>query len=207
VAGIALRLPASELGCSPLLDLGARPSWTATGGGRSSGRMSRMVLLERPGLGLVVARVSFWTRVVARLRFATLDQALASGVQPESEPALALRSERLIAPPMRLRLARSLRFHVDAARHRRAPLRAPWPAAPPPLPARGPHVAGAAEELLLLADLLEGFEPVDARGVALVSVLLTDGNSPLHHNRGTTRLIAAARAAADALAPRTETTA
>jgi hypothetical protein len=166
--------------------------------------MSRTVLFERPGLGLVVARASLWTRVVARLRFATLDQALADGVRPESRPALALRSQRLIAPAMRRRLARSLRFHVDQARRRRAPLRAPWPAAPPPLRAGGPHVIGAADELLALADLLERVEPVEARGVALVSVLLTDADSPLHDDRGTTRLIAAARAAADALAPRAE---
>jgi hypothetical protein len=129
---------------------------------------------------------------------------LANGEWPESRPALALRSARLIAPPMRRRLARSLRFHVDEARRRRAPLHAPWPAAPPPLRAGGSHVADAADELLALADLLEGLAPVEARGVALVSVLLTDADSPLHHNRGTSRLIAAARAAADALAPHTE---
>lgn len=166
--------------------------------------MSRTVLFERPGLGLVVARVSLWTRVVARLRFATLDQALADGIEPERRPALALRSERLIAPPMRRRLAHALRFHVDAARRRRGPLHAPWPAAPAPLRPGAAHVGGAADDLLALADLLEGCKPVEARGVALISVLLTDGDSPLHHDRGATRLIAAARAAADALTPRTE---
>jgi len=169
--------------------------------------MSHTVLVERPGLGLVVAKVSRWTRLVARVRFATLDEALAAGVEPESGPALALRAERLIAPPMRHRLGRCLRFYANEARRRRSPWRAPWPAAPPPLPGSGPHVAGAADELLELADMLEGSEPVEVRGVALVSVLLTDGGGPLHYNRGAKRLVAAARAAGDALAPRTAATA
>jgi hypothetical protein len=82
-------------------------------------------------------------------------------------------------------------------------LRAPWPAGPPPLP-RGSHIAGAADELLELAGLLEDLTPVEVRGVAMVSVLLTDADSPLHHNRGSARLVAAARAAAAALAPPTE---
>jgi hypothetical protein len=169
--------------------------------------MSRTVLVERPGLGLVVSPVSLWTRVVARLRFATLDEALAAGVEPESGPALALRAERLIAPPERRRLARSLRFNVHEARERRSRLRAPSPAAAPPLPASGPHVASAADELLELAHVLDGADPVDVRGVALVSVLLTDGGSPLHYNRGAKRLVAAARAAGDALALRPVATA
>jgi hypothetical protein len=165
--------------------------------------MSRTVLWQRPGVGLVVSPVSLWTRVAARLRFAALDQALAKGVPPESRPALALRSERLVARPMRRRLARALRYHVEATRRPRASWRAPGPAAPPPLRGGGPHVAGAAGGLLELADLLEGLTPVEVRGVALVSVLLTDADSPLHHDRGSARLVAAAAAAAAALAPRT----
>jgi hypothetical protein len=150
----------------------------------------------------VVSRVSLWTRLVARLRFASLDEALADGIEPESRPSLALRAERLIAPRMRRKLARSLRRYVDQARHRRALSWAPWPPAAPPPPGPGPHVARAADELLALAALLEGSEPVDVHGVALVCVLLTDGGSPLLHNRGADRLVAVARTAADALAPR-----
>jgi hypothetical protein len=66
-------------------------------------------------------------------------------------------------------------------------------------------VARAAGELLALADRLERPDPVDVRGVAQVSVLLTDGAGPLHCNRGAGRLIAAARAAGEALAPRAPT--
>src|SRR5690348_8022409 len=108
--------------------------------------MSGSVLIERPGVGLVVSRATLAARVSARLRFATLDEALASGTEPESRPALTLRAGRLIAPRTRRRLARSLRRMVDAAR-RPALRHAPWPAAPPPLPAAGPHVVHASAEL------------------------------------------------------------
>lgn len=102
---------------------------------------------------------------------------------------------------MRSRLARSLRSYVDMAR--RPPTRVLWPAAAPPLPAGEPHVAGAADDLLALADLLEEPGPADVRGLALVRVLLTDGRSPLHYYRGAGALAAAARAAGEALDPRT----
>jgi hypothetical protein len=164
--------------------------------------MSDSVLVERPGVGLVVARVPPGARLSARLRFATLDEALAAGADPDSRPALALRAQRLIAPRMRRRLARSLRRTVEPALRPRGHTRVPWPAAEPPLPASAPHVAHAAAELLALADRLEAHVPVDVRGVALVCVLLTDGGGPLHSNRGPGQLSAAARAAGEALAPR-----
>jgi hypothetical protein len=109
--------------------------------------MRGSVLIERPGVGLVVSRASLAARVSARLRFATLDEALAAGADPESRPALTLRAGRLIAPRMRRRLARALRRFVELARRPRE-RRAPWPAAPPPLPAGGPHVLHAAGEAL-----------------------------------------------------------
>lgn len=163
--------------------------------------MSKTVLIERPDVGLVASRVSLRTRLAARLGTTSLDEALAVGAGPESGPALALRAERLISHRMRSRLARSLRSYVDMAR--RPPTRVPWPAAAPPLPAGEPHVAGAVNDLLALADLLEEPGPADVRGVALVRVLLTDGRSPLHCNRGAGALAAAARAAGEALDPRT----
>jgi hypothetical protein len=159
--------------------------------------MRDRVLVERPGVGLVLARVTPWQRVSARLRFATLDEALAAGAEPEERPALALRAERLLAPRMRHALARSLRMGVALAQR---PLSVPRTSG-------GPHVAAAADELLALADHLDGPGPVDVRGVALVCVLLTDGAGPLHSNQGASRLIAAARAAGEALTPHAPTTA
>jgi hypothetical protein len=159
--------------------------------------MRAPVLVERPGVGLVVSRVSLRERAAARLRFATLDEALAEGAEPERRPALALRAQRLIAPRMRRRLAHSLRMCVSLSRR---PVAVPRTSG-------GRHVAAAAGELLALAEELEGPGPVDARGVAAVCVLLTDGAGPLHSNQGTSRLVAAARAAGEALAPRSPTTA
>ena len=152
--------------------------------------MSESVLVDLPGVGLALRRVSVRDRAAARVRFASLDLALSAGDDPDSRPSLALRARRLIAPRMRLRLARSLRRWVAMSLRPRVPGR----------PAAGRHVAPARDELLALADRLESPEPVSVRGVALVCVLLTDGGGPLHRNRGAQRLIAAARTAGAALA-------
>lgn len=152
--------------------------------------MSASVLVERPGTGLVVYRVSLRDRLAFRLRFASLDAALAAGEAPESRAALALRAARLIAPRMRRRLARSLRAFVEMSTRPSIPRRAPI----------GPHVRHAARDLLELADRLETPGPVSARGVALVCVLLSNGNGPLHGG-GRDRLIHAARTAGSALVP------
>jgi hypothetical protein len=183
----------SRYGCAHQLAGAAR-------GSTVRGAMSGSVLIERPGVGLVVSRASLAARVSARLRFATLDEALAAGADPESRPALTLRAGRLIAPRMRRGLAHSLRRFVAMARTPPSQ-RAPWPVAQPLLPVGGPHVVDAAEALLELADRLERPGPVDARGVALACVLLTDGGGPLHRNQGADALAAAARAAGEALAP------
>jgi hypothetical protein len=151
--------------------------------------MSESVLVDVPGVGLVLRRVSVRDRTAVRLRFASLDLALAAGEDPESRPSLALRARCLIAPRMRRRLARSLRRCVAMSCPR-----------VPGGPAAGRHVAQARYELLALADRLEALAPVSVRGVALVCVLLTDGGGPLHRNRGAHRLIAAAHTAGAALA-------
>lgn len=163
--------------------------------------MSKTVLIECPDVGLVVSRVSLRTWLAARFGAASLDEALALGAEPESGLAFALRAERLISHRIRSSLACSLRSYVDMAR--RPSTRVPWPAAALSLLAGEFHVAGAVDDLFALADLLEEPGPADVRGVALVRVLLTDGRSPLHYNRGTGALAAAARAAGEALDPRT----
>ena len=122
---------------------------------------------------------------------ASLDRALASGAVAESDIALTLHARRLISPTMRRQLAHTLRGIVEISRR------------PPLPPARWPsaQVAQAGSELLALAERLERPEAVDARGVALVRVLLGDGGGPLHVNRDAHGLVQAARAAAAALEP------
>ena len=65
--------------------------------------MSVVLLIEDQGDAsyVVPRRVRLRDRVAVRLHSASLDAALASGVAPESSPALALRAEQLIGPVAR----------------------------------------------------------------------------------------------------------
>src|SRR5262249_21361145 len=149
--------------------------------------MSDLALIEEPDGSIAPRRVRLGDRAFARFRGPALDHALARGVSPDSGVGLTLRARRLIRPRMRRRLARSLRGIAETSEqrvHRGSAMRL-W----------GPQVAPAKGELLALADSLESRSAVDARGIALVRVMLTDGGGPLHTNRGANRLIAAAREA------------
>src|SRR6476659_6321929 len=154
-------------------------------------RAGSVVLVDLPRGGSVLQRVTLGARVSARLRVAVLDRALAGGAVPESDVALTLHARRLISPTMRRPLARALRGIVDVSR-RPSLSQGRWP---------GARVARAGSDLLALAERLERPAAVDARGVALVRVLLSDGGGPLHANRDAHRLVQAAREAAAALEP------
>ncbi len=139
----------------------------------------------------MLQRVTLGARVSAHLRVGELDRALAGGAVSDSDVALTLHARRLISPTMRRRLALLLRRIVESARRTARPP-ARWP---------GDQVARASADLLFLAERLECPEPVDARGVAQVRVLLGDGGGPLHANRNAHDLVEAAREAVAALEP------
>lgn len=111
-------------------------------------------------------------RVEVFCRRWSLDHRLALGERADHDPALALRAHQLTGDETRRSLARSLR---RAARAARQPL---WWGSSAPLDRRavveaGPLVSGLAQRLTAPA-------PVNVRGVALISELLTDGGSPLY---------------------------
>ena len=139
---------------------------------------SRVVLVDLPGAGSVLQRVTVAARIRARLRVAALDRALAGGAVTESDVALTLHARRLISPTTRRQLAHTLRGIVESSQR---PSR--WP---------GARVAAAGSELLALAERLERREAVDARGVARLRVLLSDGGGPLQVDRGAHGLAQAA---------------
>jgi hypothetical protein len=120
--------------------------------------------LDRPSLLLRL-------RVFARRR--ALDVHLADGADPAGSAALAVRARQLIAPSTRESFASGLESLVmEAAR--------------PPLP-RGMAIPLARRQLmearatlLALAACLRSDRPVYARGVALLSWLLTDGTGPVY---------------------------
>ena len=141
--------------------------------------MSTLLLLASEE-AVVGRRAGLHDWLTARLRAASLDRELASGVAPESCGALTLRARRLIGPSARAALARQLRRVVNDARGGHV-----WMSR---VPVRRPEVLDAADELDVLADRLAAPGPVDVRGVAQVQLLLTDGTGPLYFRGATEEL-------------------
>jgi hypothetical protein len=132
--------------------------------------------------------------LIARWRAGELDRQLAEGASPAASPLLAIRGQRLTSPRFRERLAAGLTRAV-----RDADATAPGFSA-----AVRPHrreVIAARTVIAILDRRLRGAEPVSARGVALLELLLTDGTSPLYLPAEPGALGSRLRAAAAALAP------
>jgi hypothetical protein len=130
------------------------------------------------------ARTRLWTH----LRSQRLDQALASGVSPDSSAALSLRAQALIGTSARAGLAGSITRLITEAEHPMGPLTFH-------VPTCRAKILRSRETLEALADRLVSTNPVDARGVARVRLLLTDGSGPIY-----------ARPTADDLEPALERT-
>ena len=118
-------------------------------------------------------RLPLSASLVARLRASALDNQLAEGVEPWRSPAHAARSLRLTSPRRRRAVARSLERLLEDVERR------------PPVvsavvrPCRE-QVLEARPLIVAVASLLRSTRPVDARGVARVVVLLTDGGGPCY---------------------------
>lgn len=111
-------------------------------------------------------------RLAARWRTRPLERELARGAAPDSAAALALRAQELIGPSARAVLACRVR---GVLRDARRPPRVGSAKVPP----QRREVVAAARELERLAARLVAPEPVCARGVAQVHLLLSDGCGPL----------------------------
>jgi len=153
--------------------------------------MRTLVLVGTADAGVLARRARLRDVLAAWWRAGSLERALARGVAPETEAALALRAQALIAPSVRAALARQLQRVVRDARGGRArPVTR--------VATRRREILDAAQELDLLARRLRAPGPVSARGVARVRVLLTDGCGPLYFRGATEELrVAVARALAD----------
>lgn len=138
--------------------------------------MAMLVLLERPDHTLDVHPATVVDRLRAHLSGARLDRDLAMGVSPDADVVHALRARLLVRPRQRRSMARCLSRAVDEAEGTACHS----PAAVPT--ARG-RVLAAAGELRCLAELLLTPAPLPARGLAMVSVLVSDGAGPLYYER------------------------
>lgn len=139
----------------------------------------------------------WWRRLrltlIVQWRSAELDRQLAAGMNPWRSDELALRAQRITRRRSRSQLARGLSSAVRAGQEVTG-----FSAAVRPDPG---EVLEARTVLSAVAQRLRAPEPVAARGVAIVHVLLTDATSPLYRPAVPGALGGRLRAAAAAMEP------
>ncbi len=135
-----------------------------------------------------------WARIRALLHPGALDRRLAAGADPARDRELAARAALLLRRTTRMQIAEGLEAAVASARSG-----AGARSLSAIVPAAGPAVRCASEELLELARRLRAPEPVSAQGVALARELLVDGTRPLYAAHGGDQLARMARHARGAL--------
>jgi hypothetical protein len=113
-------------------------------------------------------------RVNARLRAPSLDRDLASGIAPWRSSLHAARALQLTSDRNRRGLARSLERLVENAHQQRSQNRGAVV-----YPCRE-QVIEAMPALLTIAGRLRSADPGDARGVARLIILLSDGSGPCY---------------------------
>jgi hypothetical protein len=123
-------------------------------------------------------RSPFGTRLAARLLAGRFDRMLAVGVPAPAGSALALHAARLTSADEREAIAHTLRRTVNDARNREAPLSSR-------VPLNNPNIAAAEDRIDEVTLRLHSPQPVSARGVARLRVLLCDGAGPMYrYGRG-----------------------
>lgn len=143
------------------------------------------------------SRPSLAVRIGTRWRRNRLDEQLAHGAEPGSDPELNLRAAQLRSPAERSRLANELmRTLGNAGKPELVPLK--------PRP-QSVEVLKRAEALLAIVERLRDDQPVGVQGVAMTARLLTDSTGPLHRDgqQDLDPAIRATRRALDAAAPAT----
>lgn len=136
-----------------------------------------------------MARFALWLKVLWSHR--SLDAELALGIDPASDPALAMRAAQLSSPRHRRRLAEWIERLVGDSEEDR--LNAPSAA----VPVVRQGVAEARESLLRMADLLRNGEGLRPRGIAAAERLLTFGGSALYTDTAPGAVELQARAVVD----------
>jgi hypothetical protein len=132
-------------------------------------------------------------RLRVRIRNRELDSLLAQGEPPLLDPELELRATQLSGPARRATLARALRRAMRTADNRS---RRRW------LGSQVPVAAASIRECMTeLGDLAHALTDIRAgvQGVAIASLLVTDGSSPLYMKGAPERLRNAVNAAYFAL--------
>jgi hypothetical protein len=120
------------------------------------------------------SRSQLAVRLRARLHAPSLDRELASGIAPWRSPLHAARALQLTGDRNRRGLARSLERLVEQTQRPRSQYRGAVV-----YPCRE-QVIEALSPLLTVAGRLRSADPVDARGMARLNILLSDGSGPCY---------------------------
>jgi len=134
-----------------------------------------------------------WLRCLTRWQRVALDVTLSQGLDPIESDELSLRAGQLRSVRTRARLACELEGALELS-HRRSD---PFSAAT----LRRSEIQACAPLLANLAKRLREAGPLKVQGLAITSLLVTGGASPLYCNAATISLEAAAVSALRALEP------
>ena len=171
--------------------------WITPSGRQGEMAVSRLERVACPPLSLGLG-VGWWQRVhlalIAWWRAGLLDRRLAAGASPRGGPVLALRAQTLTARRSRERVADGLARAIHDAR-------AGTPGFSAAVRPHREELLAASIVIGTLERRLRAAEPVSARGVALLRVLLSDGASSLYRPCARGALGSELRAAAAALEP------
>jgi hypothetical protein len=137
---------------------------------------------------------SAWSRLLARVFAASLDDQLARGRPPESGRLLAARAHMLVSPAVRRVLAQGVDNVIRQGR--RAPN-----ARDPRAPLNHPGIVACEPDLCALRAALLTALPAPARGAAMASRLLADGAGPLFDRHRSPELRSRLREAVEYLDP------
>jgi hypothetical protein len=123
-------------------------------------------------------RVSYGTRVVARLLAAKFDRMLAVGVRADDGSPLAVHAARLTSVDEREAIAHSFRRALDDAHDRGASMSSR-------VPLNIPNIVAAEDRIGQVTLRLHSPRQVNVRGMARLRVLLSDGVGPMYrYGRG-----------------------
>ena len=128
--------------------------------------------------GDVAPRPPFSARVMARVFAGKFDRMLAVGVSAPAGSAIAVHAARLTTVDEREAIAHALRRSLDDARNRDA-------AVSSRVPLNVPNITAAEDRIDQVTLRLHSPQPVTARGMARLRVLLADGTGPMYrYGRG-----------------------
>jgi len=147
-------------------------------------------------LRVTASRRRPWDRLVAKARSLTLDAEIAEGRTPDTERLRLVRAEMLTSAGTRLALAGE--WELVLARSAR-----PCNAGLARIPLQYRQVRAAAAGIHRLIAALSSGRAVNVQGIAMASLLLTDGTGPLYNPARSEDLRGGVSAALDHLDPMT----